>query len=458
MKLKSLVPFLRLKKKTSNPTVANGSQASSTSTPQHPPKHKGQQFSSNIASSSSSKQNDKPQDIPRERAWIYVGEPLPPRLPGVAPTSAAASSTVSSANDSSIDQAREVYTTFTVMSYNVLCQSYTAKYTYTPPISLALQFREQLALREIRQLNPSILCLQEVSGFSYFNVWLPAMRMAGYEGIFKQKGSAKDVPPSHVGNIDGCATFWRRDQFGLLEEWAFEYGLLVSENHTDPELLKSKDSERLTGKDQVGLIVVLRHLESSERVIVANTHIFWNPKYSDVKTIQACLLVEEVERTARRYQNPTSTSRNNQLATPLIICGDFNSTPSSDVYRVYSGESTLADIISNPESSGLHGRDYGRFTDPIYKWNIARYLSLKSAYSTPFGDGQRIPFTNYTPDFTAVIDYLWYSTATLSVEAVLEEVDPAHVKSVLGFPSEFCPSDHISIMAKFKLRINSGHY
>ena len=36
-------------------------------------------------------------------------------------------------------------------------------------------------------------------------------------------------------------------------------------------------------RGNVGLICLLKHLESGNQVIVANTHIHWNPKYDYVK-------------------------------------------------------------------------------------------------------------------------------------------------------------------------------
>lgn len=53
---------------------------------------------------------------------------------------------------------------FTVLSYNVLADLYTANetYTYCPPWALSWQYRRQNLLREIIGYDADILCLQEV--------------------------------------------------------------------------------------------------------------------------------------------------------------------------------------------------------------------------------------------------------------------------------------------------------
>lgn len=54
--------------------------------------------------------------------------------------------------------------------------------------------------------------------------------------------------------------------------------------------------------------------------ILANTHLFWNPKYEKIKLNQAKLLCKKIEEF-------------NILHIPVIISGDFNSMPNSDVYK-----------------------------------------------------------------------------------------------------------------------------
>jgi len=86
-------------------------------------------------------------------------------------------------------------------------------------------------------------------------------------------------------------------------------------------------------KDNVGMVAVLEVLLPGNpqrtgrlnrmgplQVAVANTHLYSNKDYPDVKLWQCLSLVRELEQLV--------LSRD----LPLVVCGDFNSVPSSAVY------------------------------------------------------------------------------------------------------------------------------
>lgn len=79
---------------------------------------------------------------------------------------------------------------------------------------------------------------------------------------------------------------------------------------------------------------------------------------------------------------------------------------------------------------------------------MAHPFSLKSSYSS-IGE---LSFTNYTPGFTGVIDYIWYSTTALQVAGLLGEVDQEYLKRVPGFPNYHFPSDHLALYAQFVVK------
>lgn len=492
MKLKSLIPFVKEKKKkktespaepaskhtpkpdsgttSSSTPIASGGVPSDSSipptpsasskpwrtrtikhnNPTHPPKHKGQELSNQNSVLASANGHVSPSSSKAHlpiREWITVGHPLPPPLPClVYPTHNASAPT----KDDDPDLRAS---TFTVMSYNVLSPNREHEFAYCGVLKTGA--RERMALAEIRLLSPDIVCLQEVTGARYVETWMPSLRASGYESIYKQKSSEAKLHPPANTRVEGCAIFYKKDHFTLLDERRINYDSPEPDD-TDPHLHSSKDTHtRLATKDDIGIIAVLRHFESFERVIVANTQLTHDPKLQDVKIIQGCLLAEAVENIAKEYQNYASTSRDNKLATPIIICGDFNTIPSSSLYQVYSGDTTL-DTLLKKRTSYLHDRSYGRFTDHDFKWNSTRRLDLQSAYTSSNTGDQRIPFTLFTPQSRQVSDYIWYSKPTLAVDSVLGPVAHEYL-TVAGFPSEHFPSSHISIMVRFKLRWKPLH-
>jgi CCR4-NOT transcription complex subunit 6 len=77
---------------------------------------------------------------------------------------------------------------------------------------------------------------------------------------------------------------------------------------------------------------------------------------------------------------------------------------------------------------------------------------LKSAYTNLDKTPDRLPFTNYTPNYKEVIDHVWYSTNALENISLLGPIDPTYMKTVPGFPNYHFPSDHISLMAEFAVK------
>ena len=77
-------------------------------------------------------------------------------------------------------------------------------------------------------------------------------------------------------------------------------------------------------KDNIAVVVILEFKDTKQRIIVANTHIHWNPEYSDVKLIQTQIFLEELTKIREKYK-----ALQNNIDLPMIVCGDFNSTPDS---------------------------------------------------------------------------------------------------------------------------------
>jgi CCR4-NOT transcription complex subunit 6 len=211
--------------------------------------------------------------------------------------------------------------------------------------------------------------------------------------------------------------------------------------------------ERLMTKDNVGVIVLLqstqlppaapqRFTASGRRIVqpkprpqnflIANTHIHWDPSMSDVKLMQVQFLVEELANLRSRLKDP---------AIPMILCGDFNSTPQSAVYQLLrSGEISAT-------SSDFNGFNFGKYTED----GVKHMLRLNSAY----GVSEEPPFTNYNGDFIGVLDYLWYTESVLRVLGVLQPHTLDEIRNQKSpLPNPHFPSDHLLLMAEFEVTTN----
>ncbi|XP_037080505.1 protein angel homolog 1-like, partial [Pollicipes pollicipes] len=192
---------------------------------------------------------------------------------------------------------------FTMVSYNVLSQhllgSMRDLYEGSDPLHTAWETRGPRLWRQVVRLKPDIICLQEVEEGDIDAFWIPRCREEGLQILYKRR--------TGPDKKDGCALLYREARFELCEEATVEY--------------LQRDCPSLD-RDNVGIVARLR----SDRgdLVVACTHLLYNPRRHDVKLAQVALLLAEVDRLAWCGR----TERH----LPVLLAGDFNLEPFSPVY------------------------------------------------------------------------------------------------------------------------------
>lgn len=352
-----------------------------------------------------------------------------------------------------------------VMSYNILCDKACtlALYGHAPARALAWENRREQILHELQGRDADIICLQEIDKESFENFFRGELAVNDYKGVFWQKSRAQTMSEKDAKMVDGCATFYKNSKYVLLDKQIIEFGRTAINR---PDMKGEHDIfNRVMTRDDIATVAFLENRATGARQIIVNIHVFWNPAFADVKVVQVAILLEALKRLSEewakhpackdkelfKYANgdnvngdvtpkPFAPSQKYESGTdiPVIICGDFNSTPDSGVY----------DLLAHGSLSSLHddlaGRKYGNFT----KEGMAHPFSLKSSYAN-IGE---LEFTNYTPGFVGVIDYIWYSTNALQVVGLLGDIDKQYISRVPGFPHVYHPSDHIPLMTEFVVK------
>ena len=190
----------------------------------------------------------------------------------------------------------------------------------------------------------------------------------------------------------GVATFWKKDKYTLEKE--------VSFSRTQCVVLNCSETETQTIPQQLCIINV--HLESSQTEV-------------------GC------DRRARQLNSALAYAATEARSAALLICGDCNTGADASLFRAI--------------------RDY--------QWHGH---SLSSVYEHP-DTHATLPVSGATfmvPHHHFVIDHMLYEQDTLKLKCALnassqEEVDD-HVQGLeSGFPSAFCPSDHIPVRAMFEV-------
>ncbi|KAL9105115.1 MAG: hypothetical protein Q9163_000033 [Psora crenata] len=354
-----------------------------------------------------------------------------------------------------------------VLSYNILCDRYctTSLYGYSPAKALAWENRRDLILDEIRIRNADVVCLQEVDRESFQEFSQFSLATHDYKGIFYPKTRAKTMTEKEAKLVDGCAIFYKAKKYICLDKMVVDFaGTAINR----PDMKSEHDIfNRVMPRDNIALVAFLENRMTGSRVMIGNAHIFWDPAFADVKLVQVAILMEQITKKAEEWSTkPPCTdkaaSRHSEVEgdadaapessaepgpsleyssgpqIPLIICGDFNSAVGTGVY----------DLITKGELAGTHedlgSRGYGSFT----RDGMHHPFKLKSAYNI-IGE---LKFTNYTPTFSGVLDYIWYSSNAMEVKSLLGDVDEQYLRRVPGFPNAHFPSDHLALQADFAIK------
>ncbi|EPX71942.1 CCR4-Not complex subunit Ccr4 [Schizosaccharomyces octosporus yFS286] len=343
---------------------------------------------------------------------------------------------------------------FTAMSYNILCERYATStlYGYTPSWALAWSYRRDLIMQELAGYKADIICLQEVDVENFDTFFAPEMSIKGYKGVHFPKSRVRTMNELERRVVDGCATFFKTSKFFMHEKSIIEFNQAPSLRRQNIKLTSNMYNRVMT-KDNISVMTMLESKETGHRLIVANCHIHWDPQFRDVKLMQVAMLMDELAQVATRfcslpsklpadYLKDSRPSYSDYTKIPVLICGDFNSVPGSGVLDFLSSgkvEQHHEDFMNN---------DYGDYT-----YNGKSHpFNLKSAYS----ETQELPFTNFTPGFSGTIDYIWYTNANLEATGLLKGVDRNYLSSIVGFPNAHFPSDHICLLAEFKVKQEKG--
>jgi len=257
-------------------------------------------------------------------------------------------------------------------------------------------------------------------------------------------GQKKREPIFHRGKYtaEGCATFWKTNRFKKVDKHTVDYDrLTANELRCLPNPQDAEKASVRASKGNIALAVVLedQQIKASSAhqaagangghlIGVVNTHILADPGFTDVKLWQAHLLMQQVELLAKSQNMP------------VLLCGDFNSTPDSAVYEYLRHGSLRVDH----EELRI---------DP---WGLLKYtqighgLRLSTAYETC--TGREAEYTNYTEDFKGTLDYIFFSGQTLEVLAISQVDDESQLMQETALPSSTRPSDHVSLVATFMFR------
>nr|XP_014352064.1 PREDICTED: protein angel homolog 2 [Latimeria chalumnae] len=165
---------------------------------------------------------------------------------------------------------------------------------------------------------------------------------------------------------DGCAICFKLSKFSLVLAKPVEF---------------FRYNIRLLDRDNIALVVLLQPTDprrASTHICVANTHLLYNPRRGDIKLTQLALLLAEVDNVAHQKDGTYC---------PIILCGDFNSTPVSPLYS-FIKEGNLEKWVTSRLQHGF---------------------CLSSVYSHYLPDSEIPEITTCHSRTALTVDYIFYS-------------------------------------------------
>ncbi|KAL1566410.1 carbon catabolite repressor protein 4 5 [Salvia divinorum] len=340
-----------------------------------------------------------------------------------------------------------------IVSYNILGVENATKhphlYSRVPPEYMNWEYRKKIMCKEISGYRPSILCLQEVDHFDELN---KILQKDGFRGLHKARSG---------DSRDGCAIFWKSDQFTLLDEENIEFqrfGL----RHNVAQFCVLKMNQDLHKADDTS------SASTSHSIVVGNIHVLFNPNRGDIKLGQMRMFLEKAYELSQKWG-----------CIPVVVTGDLNSLPQSALYQ-YVASSKLhvhqhdrRKISGQLCSSGYTESHYlhnciARWTDEEKMLatgsrdnSLKHPLMLRSAYagipgSSKVRDKAGEPLaTSYHSAFSGTVDYIWHTSDLVPVK-VLEALPTRSLKKTGGLPSKEWGSDHLAIACELAFADNSN--
>ncbi|XP_059645152.1 carbon catabolite repressor protein 4 homolog 3 isoform X2 [Cornus florida] len=211
----------------------------------------------------------------------------------------------------------------------------------------------------------------------------------------------------------------------------------------------------------------------SKRLLIANTHVLYNPSRGDIKLGQLRYLLSRAHILSEKWGN-----------IPVVLAGDFNTTPQSGIYEFLSSSKLNVMLHDRRELSGQRSchpaqifgvkKEMGNplvLTDRLVNccWTveevkiatgnaecqvvvhplklISSYATVKGSTKTRDSDGEPLA-TSYHSKFLGTVDYLWYSDGIVPTR-VLDTLPIDDLRKTGGLPCKNFGSDHLALVSEF---------
>jgi mRNA deadenylase 3'-5' endonuclease subunit Ccr4 len=349
-----------------------------------------------------------------------------------------------------------------VVTYNILADQNAFEASNLPSRSyrsylstdiLHRKRRMPLILHELLAYQADVICLQEVDQAVFDFLFEPVLRQMGYEGYFSGKSSQ--------GNLEGCAMFWSLGSFESLPENLRETHKLrelmpsieeIDEDwpSTQPlgELLDQRPDLHEIVTKTLGHIVQLAPLiprGTTERLWVSNTHLFFHPDASHIRTLQAYAICRQI---ARNLADRPGA---------VVACGDYNANLTDPAGRIIVERyvPSNAKYLKKDLNKYYWGERMGRCTEErnfdtnFPAIHLPEDTHLFPAMRSALDDAA--PVTHFVSGFHGTLDHILVGGGTVQPVRSAPMPSMRELGRDTAMPSKHLPSDHVSLVAEISI-------
>ena len=254
----------------------------------------------------------------------------------------------------------------------------------------------------------------------------------------------------------GCVIFTRKSKFEIIASKR----VYLKDFFPVNECFSHQFCVDVLGKWNTMVMTLIKDTVTNKTLVVANTHLFWNPARTDIKSAQAYSLTQALSIFIKDVYDDSEIGEiciNEKLA--LVLCGDFNSFPQcssedgmlgkpSGVFKLLETGELTAEHPEHPDA--WHNSMGVSYPNPRLGVLKSRYR-VQNAYDIPEFVSRRPMFTTKTDEFQGWIDHIFVNDG-ISVEQVLSppiymgDLDASRkARKFRPIPNANFPSDHVPL-------------
>lgn len=188
------------------------------------------------------------------------------------------------------------------------------------------------------QLYPDVWALQEVD---MDEILAKHLGPIGYDGVETPR---MKIGCGSGGRADSCGIYYRKDRWTLLDQEVIRLDDLA----TLPASLNGKETGEIDSvnnnlqglqgnflRRNNALLVRLQNKENTDStIVIAVTHLYWNPIYEYVKLCQIHYIMIRAKRFLKSENEP------------FVLCGDLNSLPGNTVHKYLTKGVVNAKVVA----------------------------------------------------------------------------------------------------------------